>query len=142
MFVLASSNDGFFFAQFQSTFAHFSHKLPGWGLFLPRWGLFLPRFPPPTPVLYSAITHLSGICTYIKRPPHPTPKHPFSKTAPRPAPSSPAPPRARPRRLPPAGVVLSVGKCAPSGQLPPAERPARAAAQMRRCASGSVNATA
>ena len=27
------------------------------GLILPRWGLLLPRIPPPTHVLYSAVTH-------------------------------------------------------------------------------------
>ena len=27
------------------------------GLILPRWGLILPRIPPPTPVLYSAVTN-------------------------------------------------------------------------------------
>ena len=27
------------------------------GLISPRWGLILPRIPPPTPVLYLAVTH-------------------------------------------------------------------------------------
>ena len=41
------------------------------GLFLPRLGLILPRILPPTPLLYSAVTHpFWG--------PKPTPKHPFS----------------------------------------------------------------
>ena len=49
------------------------------GLILPRWGLISPRKPPPTPVLYSAVTIAPlGICTNTKHPqPHPkTP--PFS----------------------------------------------------------------
>ena len=41
------------------------------GLILPRWGLILPRIPPPTPVLYSAVTR-SAVTS------DPTPKHPFS----------------------------------------------------------------
>ena len=27
------------------------------GLMVPRWSLFLPRIPPPTPVIYFAVTH-------------------------------------------------------------------------------------
>ena len=43
------------------------------GLILPRWGLILPRIPPPTPVLYSAVTNpFRGYVTNKKHPkPHP-----------------------------------------------------------------------
>ena len=58
------------------------HFCPLWvqiaqmGLILPRWGLILPRIPPPISVLYSALTHLSGICTNTKHPQAP-PKTPL-----------------------------------------------------------------
>ena len=45
-------------------------------LILPRWGLILPRIPPPTPVLYSAVTN--PFLGYVRTRTHPTPKHPFS----------------------------------------------------------------
>ena len=57
--------------------------LPGWGLILPRWGLILPRIPPPTPVLYSKVTHpfWGYVPTHnTPNPGNPTPKHPLSWT--------------------------------------------------------------
>ena len=48
------------------------------GLILPRWGLILPRIPPPTPVLYSAVTDPFGGYVRTQNTPNPTPKHPFS----------------------------------------------------------------
>ena len=45
------------------------------GLILPKWGLILPRIPPPTTVLYSAVTHL---ILRARNSPKSTPKHPFS----------------------------------------------------------------
>ena len=47
-------------------------------LILPRWGLILPRIPPPTPVLYSAVTHSFQLYVLTRNTPNPTPKHPFS----------------------------------------------------------------
>ena len=48
------------------------------GLILPRWGLALPRIPPPTPVLYSALTNpfRGNVCP--QNTPNPTQKHHFS----------------------------------------------------------------
>ena len=48
------------------------------GLILPRWGLTLPRIPPPTPVLYSAVTKLFQGYLRTQNTPNPTPKHPIS----------------------------------------------------------------
>ena len=47
------------------------------GLILPRWGLILPRNPPPTPVLYSAVTKPFRGYVQTQNTPSPTPKHPF-----------------------------------------------------------------
>ena len=47
-------------------------------LILPRWGLILPRIPPPTPVLYSAVTHPFQGYVHTQNTPSPTPKQPFS----------------------------------------------------------------
>ena len=47
-------------------------------LILPLWGLTLPRIPPPTPVLYSAVTIPSWGCVLTQNTPTPTPKHPLS----------------------------------------------------------------
>ena len=44
------------------------------GLILPKWGLILPKKPPPTPVLYSAVTNMYEHET----PPAPPPKIPLS----------------------------------------------------------------
>ena len=63
---------------FCSTFAHFSYILATWGLTLPRQGLILPRIPPPTPILYSAVTHPFRGYARTQNTPNPTPKHPFS----------------------------------------------------------------
>ena len=52
--------------------------LPRWGLILPRWGLILPRIPPPTPVLYLAVTNPFLGYVRIQNTPYPTPKRPFS----------------------------------------------------------------
>ena len=57
-------------------FCPFFVQIAQMDLILPRWGFILPRIPPPTPVLYSAITNLkplSGICINTKHP-HPHPK--------------------------------------------------------------------
>ena len=48
------------------------------GLILPRWGIILPRIPPPTPVLYSNVTHPFQGYVHIQTFPKPTPNHPFS----------------------------------------------------------------
>ena len=48
------------------------------GLILPGWVLILPRIPPPTPVLYSAVTHPWWGYVHTQNTPKPTPKHPFS----------------------------------------------------------------
>ena len=48
------------------------------GLILPRWGLSLPRTPPPTPVLYSAVTNPFWGYIRTQNTTKPTPKHPFS----------------------------------------------------------------
>ena len=55
-----------------------SRTLAQMGLILPRWGLILPRIPPPTPVLYSAVTHPFRGYVYTQNTPIPTSKHPFS----------------------------------------------------------------
>ena len=47
------------------------------GLILPRWGIILPRIPPPTPVLYSAVTHLLQGQLRIRNTPNSIQKHPF-----------------------------------------------------------------
>ena len=47
-------------------------------LILPWWGLILPRIPPPTPILYSAVTHPFLGYVHIQNIPKPTPKHHFS----------------------------------------------------------------
>ena len=47
------------------------------GLILPRWGLILPAIPPPTPVLYSAITNPFQGYVHAQNTLNPTPKHPF-----------------------------------------------------------------
>ena len=75
----------------------------------------------PQPLFFTQPPHTPLGDMYVHQtPPHLTPKDPFLKTAPRPA-----PPRLAPalRLLPPTCVVLSVGKCSPSGLLTPAERP-------------------
>ena len=38
-------------------FCPFFLQIAQMGLILTRWGLILPRSPPPTPILYSAVTH-------------------------------------------------------------------------------------
>ena len=48
------------------------------GFILPRWGLVLPRIPPPSTVLYSAVTHTFLGYIRTQNTPHPTPTHPFS----------------------------------------------------------------
>ena len=47
-------------------------------LILPRRGLILPRIPPPTRVLYSAVTHSFWGYVRTQDTPNPTPKHPFA----------------------------------------------------------------
>ena len=79
----------------------FSTNCPDGVSFCPDGVSFCPDFHPNPCSLLRRHTPLSGICTYIKRPPNPTPKHRFSKTAParpRPAPRPPAPAPARRRR--------------------------------------------
>ena len=110
-----------FFCPILEHFCPLSAQIAQMGsLFAQMESLFAQISTPNPCSLLRCHTPLSGICTYIKRPPTPTQNTPFQK--PPPAPPRPAPPRARPRRFPPAGVVLSVEKCAPSGPLPPAER--------------------
>ena len=41
------------------------------GLILPRWGLIFPRSPPPTPLLYSAVTDPFRGCVHSKNTPKP-----------------------------------------------------------------------
>ena len=48
------------------------------GLILPRQGLILPRIPPPTTVLYSAVTNPFWGYVRTQNTPKPTSKHPFS----------------------------------------------------------------
>ena len=48
------------------------------GLILPRRGLNLPRIPPPTPVLYSAVTNPFWGYVSTQNTPKSTPKHPIS----------------------------------------------------------------
>ena len=48
------------------------------GLILPRWGLILPRIPPPTPVLYSAVTKSFQGYVQTRNSPNPPQKQPFS----------------------------------------------------------------
>ena len=48
-----------FLSPFLEHFCHLFLQIAQMGLILPRWGLVLPRSPPPTPVLYPAITHPS-----------------------------------------------------------------------------------
>ena len=62
---------------FCSTFAHFSYILATWGLTLPRQGLILPRIPPPTPILYSAVTHPFRGYARTQTPPTPPQNTPF-----------------------------------------------------------------
>ena len=50
------------------------------GLVLPRWGLILPGIPPPTPVLYSSVTHPFLGFVHTQNTPKTTPKQPFSLT--------------------------------------------------------------
>ena len=59
-------------------FCPFFIQIAQMGLILSRWGLILPRIPPPTHVLYSAVTH--PFLGYIRtqNTPKPTPKLPFS----------------------------------------------------------------
>ena len=47
------------------------------GLNLPTWGLILPRIPPPTLILYSAITHPLLGYVHTQNIHYQTPKHPF-----------------------------------------------------------------
>ena len=57
--------------------------LPRWisfcpdGSHLPRWGLILPRIPPPTPVLWSAVTKPLWWYVHTQITPKPTWTHPF-----------------------------------------------------------------
>ena len=44
----------------------------------PRWGLTLPRIPPPTSVLYWAVTNPFRGYVHTQNTPNPTPKHPYS----------------------------------------------------------------
>ena len=44
---------------------------------LAQMGLILPRIPPPTPVLYSAVTKPSLGYVHTQNTPNPTPKHPL-----------------------------------------------------------------
>ena len=67
-----------FFPQFMSAFAHFSNKLPRWVFILPRWGLILPRIPPPTFVLYSAVTRPFKGYVHTLKTLNPTTKPPLS----------------------------------------------------------------
>ena len=48
------------------------------GLILTRWGLIVPRIPPPTPVLYSAVTNPFLGYLRTRNTPSTTQKHPFS----------------------------------------------------------------
>ena len=123
-------------------FAHRRTNCPDGVFFCPDGVSFRPDFHP-QPLFFTLPSHTPFGDMYVhKTPPHPTPKHPFSKTAPRPAPPRPAPPRARPRRFPPAGVVLSVEKCAPSGPLPPAERTRESGVNAAAYAAACMNAAA
>ena len=57
-------------------FCPLSVQIAQMGLILPRWGLILPRIPPPSPLLYSAVTKpLLGVCTKHPKT-HPTPPWP------------------------------------------------------------------
>ena len=47
-------------------------------LILPRRGLTLTRIPPPTPVLYSAVTNPLRGYVRTQNTPNPTPEHPYS----------------------------------------------------------------
>ena len=117
--------------------------------FCPRWGLFLPRFHP-QPLFFTPPSHTPFGDMYVHKtppprppptPPHPTPPQntPFQKPPPRPAPPRLALTRAGSR--PPASCsALQNALRVVSFHLQ--STPARAAAQMRRCASGSINATA
>ena len=48
------------------------------GLILHRWGIILPRIPPPTSVLYSALTNPFWGYVWTQNTHSPTQKHPFS----------------------------------------------------------------
>ena len=130
--------------------------LPTFPFFLPNSRAFLPTFHPngvafcpdgvtfcpdfhPHPLFFqSPPSHAPFGDMYVHRtPPQPTPKHPFSKTAPLPAPPRPARAGSRP---PVSCSELENALRVVRFHLQSAI--ARAAAQMRRCASGSVNKTA
>ena len=88
-----------------------------------QMGSLLPRIPPSTPVLYSTITHSNPLPPRArarsKTPPFKISTLPQRKKSP-PAQVRLSPtPLALPQ-LPPAGVVLSVGKCTQSSPRPPA----------------------
>ena len=50
-------------------------RAPLMGLIFPRWGFALPRIPPPTSVLYSAVTNPFRENVRTQNTPNPTPKH-------------------------------------------------------------------
>ena len=60
-----------FFCPVLEHFCPFFVQIAQMGLILPRWGLILPRIPPPTPVLYSAVTNPFRDMYVHKTPPTP-----------------------------------------------------------------------
>ena len=132
---LPQSYDGFFLPNSRALLPTFSTNCPDGVSFCPDGVSFCPDFHP-QPLFFTPPSHTPFGDMYVHKtaptPPHPTPKHPFSKTA-----SRPAPPCARP---PVSCSALKNALQVVHSHLQSA--PARAAEQMWRCASCSVYATA
>ena len=145
---LPQSYDGFFLPNSRALLPTFSTNCPDGVSFCPDGVSFCPDFHP-QPLFFTPLSHIPFGDMYVhKTPPTPPQNTPIQKSPP--APPRPAPPRVRRRRLPPAGVVLSVEKGAPRGPLPPAERTSESGVNaaacmrrhMRRRACGGVNSAA
>ena len=95
-------HDGFFFCPILEHFCPLFAQIAQMGSLFAQMGSLFAQISTPNPCsLLRRHTPLSGICTYIKRPP-PHPKTPLFKNRPPPVPPRPAPPgpaQPRPRQL-------------------------------------------
>ena len=139
-YLVQSHDDGFFLPDSRALLPTFRTNCPDGVSFCPDGVSFCPDFHP-QPLFFTPPSHTPFWDMYVHiTPPHPTPKHPFSKSAPRPAPplARPAPARARSRPLASCSALENALRVV---RFRLQCSPVRAAAQTLRFASCSVNAT-